>query len=105
MALATPRAKLFHAIVVVGLSTASAGCGASEIEASKDAGEDAPAQGTADVSVPDAPSGEGSVVVTGTDGAADVGIPVRASDAGGAAADCGPSANPGPDGGCWPLFV
>jgi hypothetical protein len=69
-----PQSRLFHAIVVVGLSTAATGCGTSgQSGASKDAGEG--------------------------------GIQIHRSDAGDAAPDCGPAANPGLDGGCWPLFV
>ena len=70
MALVAPRAKLFHAIVVVGLSTASAGCGTSApSEGRNDAGGDAPAEDAADSSAPDAPSEASSVVDAATDGA------------------------------------
>jgi hypothetical protein len=99
------RSKLFHAIVVVGLSTASAGCGSSgQVVAGKEAGEDAPTQGAADASAPDAPSEVGSIDVE-TDASGDAGVPIHGSDAGDAAPDCGPFFTPGPEGGCWPLFV
>jgi hypothetical protein len=95
-----PASKLFHAIVVVGLSTAATGCGGSgQVAASKEAGEDAPTQGAAD-----ATSEVGSVDL-GTDASEDAGIPVHPKDAGDAALDCDPAANPGKEGGCWPLFV
>jgi|SRR5580704_7427404 hypothetical protein len=100
-----PRSKLFHAIVVVGLSTAATGCGTSgQSGASEDAGEAAPTQRPADTGGPDTQSEVGSIL--GTDASDDAGIPIRRSDAGDAAPpDCGPAANPGLDGGCWPLFV
>jgi hypothetical protein len=99
-----PRSKLFHAIVVVGLSTAATGCGSSgQTGASEDAGEGAPAQRTTDTGGPDTQSEVGSIL--GTDASDDAGIPTRRIDAGDAAPACGPAANPGQDGGCWPLFV
>lgn len=105
MAVVAPRSKLFHAIVVVGLSTASAGCGSSgQVVAGKEAGADGPTQGATDASAPDAPSEVGSVELE-TDASEDAGIPTHRSDAGDAAPDCGPAATPGPEGGCWPLFV
>ncbi|MGO9837802.1 MAG: hypothetical protein ACLP1X_26740 [Polyangiaceae bacterium] len=100
-----PRSKLFHAIVVVGLSTAATGCGTSgQSGASEDAGEAASTERPADTGGSDAPSEVGSIL-GGTDASDDAGIPIHRSDAGDAAPDCGPAANPGPDGGCWPLFV
>jgi hypothetical protein len=99
-----PRSKLFHAIVVVDLSTAATGCGTSgQSGASEDAGEAALTQHPADTGGPDTQSEVGSILET--DASDDAGIQVRRSDGGDAAPDCGPAANPGLDGGCWPLFV
>jgi hypothetical protein len=105
MAVVAPRSKLLHAIVVVGLSTASAGCGSTgQVAASNEAGADGPAQGATDTGAPDAPSEVGSVDLE-TDAFEDAGIPTHRSDAGDAAPDCSGEFTPGPEGGCWPLFV
>jgi hypothetical protein len=106
------RSRLFHAIVVVGLSTTSAGCGASgQTVANKDSGPLAPGQATADAVAPDAagtadsPSEVGSGVFLGTDASEDAGRAIPRGDAGDAAPDCSPVFLPGPEGGCWPIYV
>jgi len=101
-----PRSRLFHAIVVVGLSTAATGCGGAEqVARSKEAGADALAEATTEATAADASSEEGSFELTATDASTDSGRSADGGDAGDAARDCGPLSYPGPEGGCWPMFI
>jgi hypothetical protein len=102
------RSKLFHAIVVVGLSSA-AGCGGSgQILANEDAGHDASGESTADAAASeDAPATADSPfeIRVGADASEDAGKAKPQGDASDAAIDCGPLEYPNPAGGCWPIYV
>src|ERR1019366_2553055 len=92
------RAKLFHTIVVVGLSSASAACGPKEATVARatDAGKDSASADAADDDASDA-----TPVTFGASDAADepvVGIGNNAPDA---AIPCVRDASPS----CWPIYV
>ena len=103
MAAVAARSKLFHAIVIVGLSTASAGCGSTGRTAEGDGGTDGRMSDGAAASATDAPS-EADIVVFGrTDASNDAGMPAASGDAG----DAGPVTDDAtcPSVRCWPFYV
>jgi hypothetical protein len=104
MGTAPGESKLFHAIVVVGLSFASGACGAAEgsdgRSAPGDSGADA-TEGNAGGSIPDANPNEGDSATEGT----------IELEGGGAEFDtgfepvCGPDAEPATNHCIWPIFL
>jgi hypothetical protein len=97
MPLSASRSKLFHAIVVVGLSSASAACGSKEATVARatDAGKDSSPTDAADAAEDDA-SDTMPVIFGAPDAAA-----VLGNTDPDAAPPCVRDGSPG----CWPIYV
>jgi|CZKU01.1.fsa_nt_gi hypothetical protein len=95
------RSKLFHAIVVVGLSSASAGCGGTRTVIASEGGNDARVPDPSDADAPSS-SAEAGFEFGETDASEDAGVEHDGATAVDATLSCDAGSRAV---GCWPTYV